>query len=64
MAKAYNIDPERVLRDMSYANIMLYCAVLPSYDFDKDDKDKKQREKAINADDPKNKSEVHKIMFG
>ena len=52
------------MHDVSYTNIMLYCAVLPSYDFDKDDKDKKQRDKAINADDPKNKAEVHKIMFG
>lgn len=50
------------MHDMSYANIMMYCAVLPSYDFDKD-KDKKH-DKVINADDPSNKAEVHKIMFG
>lgn len=48
---------------MTYTNVLMYCAVLPSYDYDKDDK-KGKKEKAINADDPKNKAEVHKIMFG
>lgn len=47
---------------MSYTNIIMYCSVLPSYDSNSD-KDEKN-EKRINADDPKNKAEVHKIMFG
>lgn len=44
---------------MSYRNIILYNAVLPSYASKDDKKDKK-----INASDPKNREAVHKIMFG
>lgn len=43
---------------MSYQNIILYNAVLPSYGSDK------KEENIINASDPKNKAEAHKIMFG
>lgn len=45
---------------MSYRSIMLYNAVIPSYSVDKD----KKGEKKINASDPKNRDEAHKIMFG
>lgn len=51
-----------MLHDISYTNIIMYCAVLPSYD-SKSAKDK-SNDKKINADDPRNKAEVHKIMFG
>lgn len=41
----------------------MYCSVLPSYDFDKDKKDKSGG-KIINADDPKNRAEVLAIIRG
>ena len=42
---------------MSYANMILYSSVLPTFD------DKKEEE-AINADDPANKEAVHKELYG
>lgn len=45
---------------MSYANLILYNAIIPSL---KTGNDKTQEER-INASDPKNKKLVHKIMFG
>jgi hypothetical protein len=32
-----------VLKEISYANIMLYSAVIPSYDYDKDTKKAPQK---------------------
>lgn len=66
VAKAYCLPFDYVLHDVSYTNVMMYCAVLPSYERDDDDKSTKRgkRERVINASDPKNRDEVHKIMFG
>ena len=52
-----------VLFDMSYANVIMYSAVLPSYDAKKK-KDGKNREpqKVIKADDPANRDEVRKFF--
>lgn len=53
---------------MSYANLIMYGAVIPSYD-KKDKKDKKDEgkkpvntQKVIKADDPANKEEVRKFF--
>jgi len=40
----------------------MYNSVIPSYDLDEDENNKK--EKVINADDPKNKEIVHRILAG
>lgn len=45
----------------SYRSIVMYNAVLPSYDYKSNNNDKN---KTINASDPKNREVVHKIMFG
>lgn len=58
--KNYGGDEKHVL-DMSYRSILMYNAVIPSYDFKSGDK---SQQKKINASDKKNKAEVHKIMFG
>lgn len=58
--KAFNLPPEYVLYDLSYANILLYCAVLPSYDTDRE---KSKDSDTIRADDPENKEKVRKILF-
>lgn len=43
--------------------MIMYNAIIPSYNLRKDGKGK-AREEVINADDPKNKARVHKLMFG
>jgi len=49
-----------VLYELSYQNLILYGAVLPSYSKKSD----KEKEKTINADDPKNRDIVRKELFG
>jgi hypothetical protein len=58
--KAFNLPPEYVLYDLSYANILLYSAVLPSYDTGRE---KSKDSDTIRADDPENKEQVRKILF-
>lgn len=54
---------------MSYANLVLYLATLPSYENAKEkhsgkgDSDK-SKEPTINADDPENQESIRKILFG
>lgn len=48
---------------MSYANIIMYLATIPSYDMGKDKKGGKKQEH-INADDPANRKKVEQILFG
>lgn len=57
--KTYGDDFESIIH-RSYRALIMYNAVIPSYDSDKTKKDNKK----INASDPKNKGEVHKILFG
>jgi len=46
---------------MSYANTIMYSAVLPSFD---DVKKADTKEKVINADDPKNQQAIKKELYG
>lgn len=57
--KNYGGDEQNVLHK-SYRSIVMYNAVLPSYDY----KCNNNKDKKINASDPKNKEAAHKIMFG
>ena len=51
-----------MLYDLSYANIILYGAVIPQYKpKDKNGKGNKPQE-VIKADDPKNRDRVRKII--
>jgi hypothetical protein len=59
--KTYGNTRGDALYDVSYANLMLYNAVLPSYNSPKEEK---KKDKVINASDPKNRDLVHSIMFG
>lgn len=54
------------LYEISYANMILYMATLPSYDSykDKSEAKKKDRGEVINADDPANREKVEKMLFG
>lgn len=48
---------------MSYSNVIMLGAVLPSYDTKKDSNGKSQgNQKTINAEDPANKAEVDKLF--
>jgi len=64
VAKGFGLLPEYVLHQMSYANAMIYCATLPTYDSDDDEKnnkgaDRKEKDnEIINADDPANRKKV------
>lgn len=60
MVKAYGCTIDYVLHDISFANVLLYNAVLPSYDSNRQD----SKNDVINASDPKNKEAVHKVLFG
>ena len=60
MSKAFSLPFDYVLYDMSYANVIMYSAVLPSYNSKKKDGDTNQ--KVIKADDPRNKEEVRKFF--
>lgn len=63
MVKAFTLPIEYVLYDMSYANIIMYSACLPSYTSGKDKKGNDDDE-VINADDPRNRDKVRQILFG
>lgn len=52
-----------MLYEMSYANMALYSAVLPSYRKPKDKDGKKRgRRKAVKVDDPGNREKLRKIF--
>lgn len=55
---------EYVLYDMSYANMIMYGAVLPSYkSHKKNETGKAGDNEKINADDPRNRDKVRQILF-
>ena len=60
--KAYNLPINYVLYEMSYPNIILYGAVLPSYSSKKKDKKDSGKQDIIKVDDPKNREKVRKIL--
>ncbi|MCD8080146.1 MAG: hypothetical protein LUF04_06965 [Bacteroides sp.] len=39
MSKSYRLLPEYILWEMSFANVNMYNAILPSYDTDKDSRE-------------------------
>ena len=51
---------------MSYENMVMYGSVIPNYSSKKKKKGREvpNNEEVIDADNPKNKDVVHKILFG
>jgi len=49
---------DSILYELSYANLILYSSTIPGRD------DEQKSEEIINADDPKNKEKIRKILFG
>lgn len=62
ISKAYTLPFDYVLFDMSYANVIMYSAVLPSYDPKKKDKKSGEPQKVIKADDPGNRDKVREFF--
>lgn len=61
--KAYNLTPDYVLHKMSYVNLVMFNAVLPSYNRKKD-KTTDKPQNVIKADDPRNKDKVRQFLNG
>lgn len=63
VAKSYNLTFDYVLDNMTMANMTMYSAVLPNYSYNGNKSSKSdENEDIINADDPKNKEMVNKIL--
>lgn len=60
--KAFNLPIEYVLYELSYANLTLYGASLPSYKSPKDKKAKDGKGETIDAGNPKNKDKVRAFL--
>lgn len=60
-AKNYNYTIDYVLHEISYANIVMYGAVLPVYRSDSKKKEK-EKEKAIDMDNPENANFLDKLI--
>ena len=63
MVKSYNLTFDYVLHRMSFANIRMYNAVIPTYSSTKDNDKEKKIENAINGDDPDNKHAISKAIY-
>lgn len=62
IVKAFNLTIDYVLYDLSYVNLMLYGASLPSYKGPKDKNGDGQNHKVINGDDPTKQAEIDKLF--
>lgn len=61
--KAFNLPIDYVLYDLSYANLTLYGASLPSYKNAKDKEGSKHGDdEVINGDDPNNQAAIDKLF--
>jgi hypothetical protein len=58
IARSYGLPVDYALYEMSYVNLVMYGAVLPGC------KSEKNKNEVINADDPANRYEVRKIIYG
>lgn len=61
IVKAYNFTLEYVLYDLSYANMILLGAVLPSYNPDRKS-GKGDKQDVIKADDPANRGALRTFL--
>lgn len=60
VVKAFNLPIEYVLYDMSYANAILYCACLPSYDSKASEK---SGDEHYDGDDVKTNEIIQQLAF-
>ena len=63
IAKSYCLTPDYVLYEMSYVNVLMYGAVLPSYkSYKKEKTNETNNHHVVKADDPRNK-DILKAFF-
>lgn len=65
MVKAFNLPIDYVLYEMSYPNMLLYSASLPSFKKPKQDgktDGNGKKQESINAGDPNNKDRVRALL--
>ena len=62
MVKVFNLTPSHVLYEMSYANLILYSASLPSYKKPDRQSGEGAEDKAFNGDDPDQQAEIDKLF--
>ena len=58
--KGFNLSLDYVLYKLSYTNLIMLGAALPSYDTDKDDKS--DDDEVIDASDPANQARVRELL--
>ncbi|MBO5194425.1 MAG: hypothetical protein J6B62_05975 [Bacteroidales bacterium] len=57
--KSFGLPIDYVLYDMSYSNLVMYGAVLPSYSTSTG----KDKDESINADDPRDREQYMRIIL-
>lgn len=62
VVKAFNLTIDYALYDLSYANLILYSASLPSYKSPKDKEAPTNNDEVINGDDPARQAEIDKLF--
>lgn len=64
MSKAYQLAPDYILYKMSYANMALYSAVIPSYESKvKKDKGTNGYDESTDANNPDNFTEETEVVI-
>lgn len=63
ISKCYNLPFDYVLYKMSFANVQLYNAVIPTFSPKKDPGTKGDDSTTINGDDPANQEAIRKALF-
>lgn len=59
VCKSYNLTFDYVIHELSYENLMMYSAVLPTYESPKD-----KNKEVVDADDPANREKLRAIIRG
>ena len=57
--KTFGVTFDYALYNISYTNLIMYSATIPSYD-----SGERKKQDIVKADDPKNKDKVHSIIEG
>ena len=60
--KGFNLPIDYVLYDMSYVNMIMFGAVLPSYKSKTESKDDGKKQEEIKVDDPNMKARARQII--
>ena len=60
--KGFNLPIDYVLYDISYVNVIMYSATLPSYESKRDKNSPDKKQDVVKADDPRNRERVRQIF--